>query len=251
MWAVARNADAPQVIRFEDVSFSYLSGVNILQGLSLEVFAQEHIAILGPSGSGKSTILHLIAGTQQPREGQVHLQQGLRQSQALMVQGDGLLPWYTVEKNFNIALKIHGVPKNEHGARAHHWLGRFGIAHLAKRFPGQLSGGQRQRAALARMLALDAALLLLDEPLSSIDELQRERLQLQLSDVFIEEALTSVVVTHSIEEAVLLSDTLFIVQGDHPITEFLIMANPVAAENRNRSSEEFQTFCAHVRETLR
>lgn len=251
MCSVERNVDAQQVLSFQDVSFSYLGGPDIIAGLSLEIFTKQHVSILGPSGSGKSTILHLIAGTRHPQSGEITLQPGIRQSQALMMQGDGLLPWYTVEKNFNIAMKIHGIASSEHGERLTHWLAKFGIEHLNNRFPSQLSGGQRQRAALARMLALDASLLLLDEPLSSIDELQRERLQTQLSDVFTKESLTSVLVTHSVEEAAMLSEKLLIVQDDHPITQLLAIANPLAIEERNRFNTQFQEFCAYVREVLR
>lgn len=248
---MARRSRADQIVSFDKVSFAYSEHSQILQEVSFDVFKHEHVSILGPSGSGKSTILHLIAGTHKPTSGQIILRDGVRESLALMVQGDGLIPWYSVEKNFHIAMRIHGIPKAEHEDRINRWLGKFGIEKLTNRFPLRLSGGQRQRVALARMLALDVTLLLLDEPLGSIDELQRERLQQRLGEVFSEEPLASVIVTHSVEEAALLSDTIFIVPNDQPIVELTTISNPLAPEERRRSNASFQAFCTHIREALR
>lgn len=250
MNTVEGDANTP-IVKFADVSFTYPDGTMVLDGLSFEMQSGTQIALLGPSGSGKSTILHLIAGTKTPTSGSITLTDTVGTSRALMVQGDGLLPWYSIQKNFAVAMEIHGVPEQEFSERRQRWLKQFDIPHISPRFPSQLSGGQKQRASLARILALDASLLLLDEPLSAIDELQRERLQLQLRHLFSTSDLSSVTVTHSVEEAVLLSDRIFIIQENQSISKIIEIENEIKPEERVRSSIEFQRQCALIREVLK
>lgn len=241
--------DANAVIHFSNVSFSY-EKETVLHNLSFTLGDGEHVALVGASGTGKSTILHLIAGSRQPTDGVVYIRPDIIHSRALMVQSDGLLPWYTLRQNFNVALKIHGIARKEFQQRTEMWLGEFNIAHLADRFPSELSGGQRQRAALARTLALDVKLLLLDEPLTAIDELQRERMQAHLREVFSAAKATSVIVTHSIEEATLLADKIFVIKDSSPIESMKILSNPVPITDRHRSCPGFIEFTNEIRQEL-
>lgn len=237
------------IVRFSNVSFSYGDEL-VLQDLSFTLAEGERIALVGASGTGKSTILHLLAGSRKPTAGRVYVDPVVMRSRVLMVQTDGLLPWYSVEQNFTVAFKIHGVAKDDFSHRTQLWLEEFGIGHLGSRFPSELSGGQRQRAALARTLALGANLLLLDEPLTAIDELQRERLQVHLNKVFIATTMTSVIVTHSIEEAALLADKVFIIKDSAPIREITVLNNPLPALERDRASRMFLEFTTDIRGQL-
>lgn len=155
--------------------------VRALEGMSLEVEAGEPVAIIGPSGCGKSTLLLLAAGLLAPTGGRVLVAgspaAGPRRESALILQDHGLLPWKTVEDNASLGLFLRGASKREARRMAHEALERVGLIEFARAYPGELSGGMRQRVGLARAVALDTDLFLMDEPLSSLDALHREDLQ--------------------------------------------------------------------------
>ncbi|MFW5772652.1 MAG: ABC transporter ATP-binding protein [Phototrophicaceae bacterium] len=250
-----RSRSAAVAIEFDDVTFGYTPGQPIVDNLSLRIREGESWGVLGPSGSGKTTLLYLMAGLRKPRSGTVRLRDeplnGPSRDVGLMLQDYGLLPWMTAERNVQLGLKIRGVPRQDrHRIRAE-WLERMQISHLAGNYPAQMSGGQRQRVALARVLALQTGVLLLDEPLSAVDELTRERLQKTLWEIKRELAVTMVLVTHSVEEAALLSQNVLIFPEDAPLRRPQVLRNPLPADRLpSREDPDFQHFCAHIRKAF-
>jgi NitT/TauT family transport system ATP-binding protein len=245
---------APVHITLENVTFGY-TRTPIIRDLSWIIREGETWSVLGPSGSGKTTLLYLLAGLRKPQRGAVYFRgQPLNEPShdvGLMLQDYGLLPWMNAERNVQLGLKIRGVPRDErHRIRAA-WLERMQISEVANQYPAQMSGGQRQRVALARVLALQTEVLLLDEPLSAVDELTRERLQTTLRDIVSELGVTMVMVTHSVEEAVLLTDNVLIFPEQGPLHTAFAVKNPLTQpEMRRRDHPVFQRFCKQVRAEL-
>ena len=208
-------------------------------------------ALLGPSGSGKTTLLHLAAGLRRPAGGRITLGGQVvtkpRQDVGLMLQSYGLLPWYSAERNVRVGLEIRGLTTAEVRRRSDVWLKRLELSEVAGRFPGQLSGGQRQRVALARILALEPRLLLLDEPLSAVDELARERLQKRLFELSRQTGATTLLVTHSVEEAALLADHILLVTDYAPLKHYEVLTPPFKTGLPRRDNPAFIAFCQTVR----
>ena len=242
------------LLGFRDVTFGYGDGLPVVRDFSWQIEAGEFCCVLGPSGSGKTTLLYLAAGIRLPQSGQVNIAgrqvTGPSRRVGLMLQDYGLLPWYSARRNIEVGLTISGVEAADSRERASKWLARLGIAEVGDRYPAQLSGGQRQRVALARQFALGNELLLLDEPLSAVDELSRERLQRQLFDLTRETGGTTVMVTHNIEEAVLLASSILLITRHAPIVEAEVLKTPFAGRLPSRSEAGFQEFCQHIRERL-
>lgn len=188
-------------------------GVHILDGLDLEVEPGTFLALIGPSGAGKSTLLDLLAGLEAPDEGVIHkdgaplTRPGLV---AYMPQSDLLLPWRSVVANVALGLEATGTPKKTARERAMKALARFGLEDFARVSPWALSGGMRSRVALLRTALLDRDVLLLDEPFGALDALTRRGLQGWLLDVRDELAATIVLVTHDVDEALLLADRVVV-----------------------------------------
>lgn len=240
-------------VRLEQVTFGYQTP--ILQDFSWQLQPGESWAVVGASGIGKTTLLYLLAGLRTPQHGQViYHGEPLTKTPAgvgLMLQDYGLLPWYRVEANVALGLRLKGVSRRERLARSRTWLQRLGIDHLAGRFPVQLSGGQRQRVALARLLVLEPTLMLLDEPLSALDELTRERLQRQLFTLTRSTTRTTVMVTHHIEEAALLASHVMVIPEQTPISHVTVLANPLAGDTMPlRDDPRFITFTRQIRDLL-
>jgi putative hydroxymethylpyrimidine transport system ATP-binding protein len=188
-------------------------GVRILDGLDLAVDAGTFVAVIGPSGAGKSTLLSLLAGLEAPDEGAVE-KDGAPLSRpgsvAYMPQSDLLLPWRNVAANVSLGLEATGVPKKKARGRAREALERFGLGEFADRPPWALSGGMRSRVALLRTALLERDVLLLDEPFGALDALTRRHLQEWLLGVRGEFAATVVLVTHDVDEALLLADRVVV-----------------------------------------
>lgn len=243
------------LLEFSGVTFGYGHDHPVLAGFDWRLDAGEFCSVIGPSGSGKTTLLYLAAGLRAPDAGSVLLggRPVLRPGGpvGLLLQDHGLLPWYTARRNVEVALAIKGVAGAERRELAERWLTRLGLGALMGRFPGQLSGGQRQRVALARQFALGSELLLLDEPLSAVDELGRERLQRELFALAREGTKTTVMVTHSVEEAVLLSSRVLLVTRHAPIVAAEVVDTPFGGAMPSRADPEFQRLCGEIRERLR
>ena len=185
-----------------------------LEGLDLTVESGEIVALIGPNGSGKSTLLRVIAGLLPPDRGSVAIDgspvDGPSPRVGLVFQEPRLLPWRTAAENVAYPLELAGVPASGRARRVAALLETVGLAEAGALIPSRMSGGMRQRAALARTLATDPQVLLLDEPFSALDELTRERLNLELLAIAQETAATVVIVTHSVQEAIFLADRVVV-----------------------------------------
>jgi NitT/TauT family transport system ATP-binding protein len=226
------------MIQLNQLCYHYPRSQLLFQDFNLRVGKGESWSILGPSGCGKTTLLYLLAGLYSPTGGEIKVGgQPLvrpRPSTGLILQDYGLLPWETVRENANLGINIRDFygPDGTHSPIIHktlpavdYWLERLGIMDVADKYPSQISGGQRQRVAIARTLALKPDLLLMDEPFSSLDPITREGLQLLTWDLCIEESITMIIVTHSIDEAIQLGGKILLLDNP-PNREPVVFGNP-------------------------
>ena len=188
-----------------------------LDGVDLAVAAGEFVSIVGPSGCGKSTLLNILAGLVPPSSGRILLD-GRAPEQLLgrlgyMQQRDHLMPWRNVLDNTTVGLELRGVPRREARDRARRELPRFGLEGFEHRWPATLSSGMRQRAALLRTFLAGREVMLLDEPFGALDALTRARMQEWLLEIWAADRKTIVFVTHDVEEAVFLSDRVYVISG--------------------------------------
>lgn len=239
-------------ISLRDVSFSYPGGPRVLDRVSLEVESGSFLAVVGPSGCGKSTLLRLISGLSLPGEGTVSIGgtpvTGPAPGRSIVFQQGGLFPWLTARGNVAFALRKAkpGLSRSQAAEQAGAALVRVGLGDALSRYPGELSGGMAQRVAIARALAVGGEVLLLDEPFGALDPKNRQALQQLLLELWQAEGSTVVMVTHDIDEAILLSDRIaFFRPGGVGLTL------PVRAP-RPRDPAEFLTSaeCCVVRKRL-
>lgn len=224
-----------------------------LENFSLQVEQGEPVAVIGPSGCGKSTLLRLTAGLMAPTHGHV-LADSVpltkpRKETAYILQDFGLLPWKNVYSNAELGLRIHKVPEPERRERTLNALAAVGLSGFEHSFPRQLSGGMQQRLALARALALDVDLLLMDEPLSALDALLREELQNTLLELWKQRGHSQILVTHSIEEAVFLGRRI-VVMAPRPGRVVAQIENPDMGAKEYRNDPLFFQRCRQVRAAL-
>ena len=243
-----------------DKTFSTKQGeVVALSGIDLDVAPGEFISLIGPSGCGKSTLLRIIADLDSPTSGTVEVfgtsahQARLDQRYGIAFQQAGLLPWRTVAGNIALPLELHGVGPAERAARVDELVALVGLGDFAQKFPDQLSGGMQQRVAIARALAEKPALLLMDEPFGALDEMTREYMQTELLRIAAETGAAVVFVTHSIPEAVYLSDRV-VVMSPRPgrIADVVPMRLGRAADRADDLREDgaFFEMITAVREAL-
>lgn len=243
------------MIELQSVTFAYPHTPPLFKDYSLRISRGETWAILGPSGCGKTTLLYLLAGLRQPDSGQISVEGEVltrpRPRSGLILQDYGLLPWSTVRQNVELGLQVrkfygedgrHAPIDFRPASDVPYWLKRLGIQEVADKFPSQISGGQRQRTAIARTLALEPDLLLMDEPFSSLDAITRADLQNLTLSLCAEQHLTLVIVTHAIEEAVGLGRKILLL-GEAPNRSGRIFENPGAGENGYRSSQAYHELC--------
>jgi NitT/TauT family transport system ATP-binding protein len=221
---------AVQQISVTGVSLAY-GTVEAARDLTFSVRPGEFVSLIGPSGCGKSTVLKAIGGLLAPSEGTVHVDGSLvvgprPKDVAFVFQDLALYPWRSAVRNVEIALQFAGVDRKERRERAMDALSRVGLGDVPNRLPNQLSGGMQQRVAVARALASDAQILLLDEPFSALDEQTRLKLGAELVEVLEEFGKTVVFVTHSLSEATFLSDRI-VVMSPRPATIKAIIEVPL------------------------
>jgi NitT/TauT family transport system ATP-binding protein len=251
------GGDAMTAVDISGVSKTFPNGTAALSEIDLSIGDGEFVSLIGPSGCGKSTLLRLIADLIEPTAGTVTVagkpagQARREQAYGLAFQQAGLFEWRTVRKNVELPLELRGVSKTERRARAEEMLELVGLADFAGHYPGQLSGGMQQRVAIARALAVQPPLLLMDEPFGALDEMTRERLQSELLSICAKTGTSTVFVTHSISEAVFLSDRV-VVMSARPgrITASIDVELP-SRDDAGRQSPAFFDKITEVRKALR
>jgi ABC-type nitrate/sulfonate/bicarbonate transport system ATPase subunit len=245
-------------IRLQDIHKSFSTGghvLPVLQGVDLEVREGEFVSLVGPSGCGKSTLLNVIAGLEQPNSGTVEiigLQAGTRLGHTgYMQQKDLLMPWRTVLDNAILPLELRGMPRSKARARALEVMDVLGLEGFEKQLPFALSGGMRQRVAFLRTLLTDQDVLLLDEPFGALDALTRSQMQEWLLGLWDSLGKTIVLVTHDVEEALLLSDRAYVITARPARVKLEVAVNlPRPRTLAMSGSEEFVSLKAKLLEAL-
>lgn len=230
-------------------------GRTIIEDISIEIHDRELVSLLGVSGGGKTTLFNVISGLLKPDRGQVFLDgeeiTGKPGNVSYMLQKDLLLPYRTVEDNVALPLVIGGMKKKEARKKVAPYFEEFGLAGTEKKYPAQLSGGMRQRAALLRTYLFSDRLALLDEPFSALDTLTKRSMHRWYLDVMEQIHLSTVFITHDIDEAVLLSDRIYILGGKpgHIIDEIRI-EEPKPRRNDFQLTEEFLSYKKRILEKI-
>jgi NitT/TauT family transport system ATP-binding protein len=237
------------MVKIEGLSFSYKKAFPLFLNYSWNIARGERWSVIGPSGCGKTTLLYLLAGLRSPASGKIFADgdaSGRKISTGLILQDYGLLPWATAQENIALGLKIQGIAKKLAAQIARQWLVDLGLDSEARHFPAELSGGQRQRVAIARTLALQPPLILMDEPFASLDTLTREELLDLVLKLWKEQQSTFIMVTHNIEEAVYWGNRI-LVMGSPPHLRPFIVENPGSGSPDYRQSTAFNLRCRELR----
>lgn len=238
-------------IQLKNISKSYVlkkGQKRVFRDLSLSWPSKEFVSFVGPSGCGKSTLLRLLMGLESPDQGEVSL---IANPLSMVFQEPRLLPWRTVLENVCLPMELQGSSrKHTDRDRAEEILASLGLERFSAQFPSQLSGGMKMRVSIARALLNSPQLILLDEPFSALDEVTRFRLQEEFRSVFQVQKMGSVFVTHSLSEAVFLSDRVFILKGPEETQEFPISL-PTERTSELRSSPAFLKTVEQLSEIFR
>jgi len=226
--------------------------VEALRDANLSIDKGEFVCLIGASGCGKSTLLRIVAGFEEPTTGSVAAQgkpiTGPGSDRGMVFQDYALFPWMTVRQNIGFGPRQRELPRKEIEEIADEFVKLVGLERFANRYPHQLSGGMKQRVAIARVLANNASVLLMDEPFGAIDALTREQLQRELLQIWRRTGVTIIFVTHSVEEAVLLADRVLVMSAGPGRIENDIAIN--LPRPRDVSSPEFNTVRRDVARRL-
>ena len=239
---------APATIRGEvtirHLSKSYMIGgrpLPVLDNINLKIRSGESLAIVGASGSGKTTLLRILAGLEDADGGEVLIDgkavSGVGAERAVIFQEPRLLPWLTVLENVAFGLDTRGVPREEAKARARRYVQLVGLQSFENAYPRQLSGGMAQRVGIARALAVQPEILLLDEPLGALDAMTKIGMQQELTRIWRDEDVTTILVKHDLEEAIYLADRILILPREKNAAPRLIEID--LPRPRDRSASEF------------
>lgn len=239
------------VLKVQDVSKSFDSE-KIIENISLELHEGEIVSLLGVSGGGKTTLFNIIAGLILPDEGSVWLDEeeltGQPGNVSYMLQKDLLLPYRTILDNVAMPLMVRGMKKGEAREAAAPYFAEFGLEGAEKKYPIQLSGGMKQRAALLRTYLFSKKVALLDEPFSALDMLTKQAIHEWYLDVMDKIHLSTIFITHDIDEAILLSDRIYLLTGKPGrITKEIVIEEPKPRRKDFHLTEE---FLAYKREIL-
>ena len=238
------------MISVSEVTKYFDGGVHALAPSNLKIDTGEFVTIVGPSGCGKSTLLRIIAGLLDPTEGSIEKPNS--SLGAFVFQDAALLPWRNVQRNAELLMELEdGFSKQERVSRVSSALQQVGLEGFEKSYPHQLSGGMKMRLSLARALVLRPDYLLLDEPLSAVDELTRELLQEEIHSLWKKEKFTAILVTHNVSEAVYLSNTV-LVMSPRPGQIIHVVDVPFKKRNQElRSSSKFTEIVSEISVKLR
>ncbi len=247
-------------IELNQVSMRYQTDkteVLALDNVSVDIGKGEFVSLLGPSGCGKTTLLRIMADLIQPTSGEVKVagetakEARLAQKYGIVFQSPVLYDWRKVKQNITLPLEMMGISKVERENRVIHLLELVGLINFKNQYPWQLSGGMQQRVAIARALAIEPEILLMDEPFSALDEFTRERLNEELLSIWSEVGNTVVFVTHSIPEAVFLSDRVCVL-SPHPgrLSAVVEIPLPRPRTKEMRNSPEFYQLLSAIRDSF-
>jgi NitT/TauT family transport system ATP-binding protein len=206
----ASDAVEPAALSFRGVSMTFPDGTRALEPVSFEVRPGEFVTVVGPSGCGKSTLLRIASGLNQPTTGSVEVD---RSSLGYVFQDATLLQWRTVQRNVELLAELEGIDREQRRRRAAAAIALVGLSGFETKYPKQLSGGMKMRASLARSLVLDPKVFLFDEPFGAVDEITRERLNDELTQLFQRQGFAGLFITHSIGEAVFLSTRILVMSA--------------------------------------
>ncbi len=241
MWQKGTNLT--DLVTLRNISKTYREAKSsAVEGINFSVSEGEFFCFVGPSGCGKSTILKMIAGIEQPSSGTLNKPDEI----SMVFQSGALLPWMNVSDNAGFGLKMKGLPKEEKEARVKKYLDMVKLTHYEQKYPRELSGGQRQRVGIARALSMEPKVFLLDEPFSALDPLTTEELHDDLLAIWNSTKTTIIMVSHLLEEAVMLSDRIAVMAEGH-IREIIDIPLP---RPRNEHSDDFQRKIAQIRKIL-
>jgi NitT/TauT family transport system ATP-binding protein len=246
----------PALVAFKEVEKRYGDGPLILDRISLEAERGDFIALIGPSGCGKSTLLKLIAGLSPITGGTLTvdgmLPENALEELAFVFQEPTLLPWLTVERNVEVPLRLRGARSDRREELARQALALVGLSERASYYPRQLSGGQKMRVSIARALSLSPKILLLDEPFGALDEMTRDHLNEELLAIREQKAWTAFFVTHSVAEAVFLSNRIVVLSANPGRIHREIRVDlPYPRTEETRQSVRYQGLVAEVSKLLR
>lgn len=191
------------------------NSVTAIQNISTEIKDGEFVCLIGPSGCGKTTLLKILAGLEKPSTGNYSIARANKEKplQSMVFQEKGVFPWLTVSENVAFGLNMQKLPKAYVKERTEHYLEKVGLTQFAKRYPKELSGGMKQRVSIARAFATDPEILLMDEPFAALDEQNKYILQQELLTIWMETKKTVLFITHSIDEALMLSDRILLMSA--------------------------------------
>jgi ABC-type nitrate/sulfonate/bicarbonate transport system ATPase subunit len=241
------------MISVDRLSKKFEGGFQVIDDLTFSLDKGRSMAIIGPSGCGKTTLLYILAGLTKQTGGKVEINgrnvEGPSPDASFILQDFGLLPWKTVMDNVCLGMKLRGIPAEERTKKADLLLEELGLEQHRDHYPARLSGGERQRVAIGRALATEPKLLLMDEPFSSLDTLTREKMQEMLLDIKKRNGLTMVIVTHSIEEAAFLGDSILVL-GGRPCTVRSVVPNPGVGSDGHRGTDSYFTTCKAIRKVV-
>jgi NitT/TauT family transport system ATP-binding protein len=227
---------------FRDASTG--TAIVALDGLTLEIAPREFLTLLGPSGCGKSTLLNIVAGFERPDGGEVLLNSiGIERpgpDRGVVFQDYSLFPWLNIQDNVEYGLRERGLSKAERHGISQRLLGLVGLTGFEKRYPHELSGGMRQRVALIRVLAIDPQILLMDEPFAAVDAQTRTILQEELERLWMQTLKTVVFVTHSVDEAIYLSDRVAVMTARPGLIKAIIPID--LTRPRDPTSDAFNRY---------